>query len=166
MQNLAGDRGLWITVIIAIVFASGCGSAKPFKNTPQDQSGHPALYDRIGGTSAVTAIADQLVDRALADPNVNFRRAGYSNTFSPTPDRIAEVKMYLAQYIGMVCDGPQLYEGRNLLDVHHGMRISESEWYAFMDDLKAVLAASRIAQADQTDVLRRVAASHDVIVNK
>ena len=156
----------WTTALLWLALLSGgCGgNSQPFKNTPQ-QSG-TSLYQRIGGAPAVSAIADQLVDRAIADPNINFARNGHSRIWSPTPDHVAELKTYLAQYIGMICDGPQLYEGHNLMDVHRGMQISESEWYAFMDDLKAVLASSQIAWADQEEVLRRVAGSHDVVVDK
>jgi hemoglobin len=165
MQKSIRGMGLWLSAIL-LLCATGCGNAQSFKNTPQDLTGHATLYDRIGGNAVINAIADQLVDRALADPNVNFRRVGQTHPFSATPDHVAEVKTYISQYIGMICDGPQLYEGRNLLDVHRGMRISEAEWYAFMDDLKTILAASQISPADQLEVLRRVAASHDVIVNQ
>jgi hemoglobin len=160
---------MWSRFSIAILLAvlNGCGgTAQPFKNTPQGSGATATLYDRLGGAPAVFAIADELTDRAIADPNVNFTRAGHPHAWSPTHDHLAELKTHLAQYIGMVCDGPQLYEGRNLLDVHGGMRISESEWYAFMDDLKAVLASSRIDKEDQQEVLRRIAGSHDLIVDK
>ncbi|HSZ54533.1 MAG TPA: group 1 truncated hemoglobin [Tepidisphaeraceae bacterium] len=152
--------------LLVLAIESGCGgSSQPFKNTPQE-GGQTTLYQRIGGGPAVAAIADQLADRVIADPNVNFARAGHPHTWSPTPGHVAELKTYLAQYIGMICDGPQVYEGRNLLDVHRGMQISESEWYAFMDDLKSVLASSQIAWEDQNEVLRRVGGSRDVIVDK
>jgi hemoglobin len=157
---------LVVAGLVMLLTGTGCGSGapQPFKNTPAASG--PTLYDRIGGAAAVAAIADELADRVIADPNVNFARTGHPHAWSPTPDHVAELKTYLAQYIGMICDGPQLYEGRNLLEIHRGMRISESEWYAFMDDLKSILAKSTIQPIDQNELLRRVAGSHDVIVDK
>jgi hypothetical protein len=46
------------------------------------------------------------------------------------------------------------------------MQISQPEWDAFMDDLKAVLAKSRIRAEDQRELVSRVAGTHDVIVDK
>lgn len=156
-----------LALFVGFCCVSGCGNAPPhaFKNTP-DEQGESTLYERLGGSTAIYAIADNLTERTLADPRVNLQRMGHPHQWAATPDHIAELKMYLAQYFGMIADGPPLYEGKNLLDVHRGMKISEAEWYAFMDNLKAVLAASQIKPQDQNDLLSRIAASHDVIVDQ
>ena len=150
--------------------SSGCGNGsgnpQAAKNQPIEQPGVATLYDRLGGGPTVYAIADNLIEKTMTDPRVNLGRKGHERQWSATPDHIADLKMYWAQYLGMLADGPQLYEGRNMLDLHRGMKISESEWQAFMEDFKVVLGRSSIPQVDQRELIGRVAGTHDVIVDK
>lgn len=148
---------------------AGCGSGSappPAPGGPIRQAGASTLYDRLGGGPTVYAIADNLIETTMADPRVNLGRRGHEHQWSATPDHVAELKMYWAQYLGMLADGPQMYEGRNMLDLHRGMKISQREWDAFMEDFQRVLSKSRIATADQRDLVTRVAGVRDVIVDK
>ena len=156
------------TLVLLCLLAPGCvGSGNhPAKNEPQRSQGESTLYDRLGGGPAVYAIADNLIERTMSDPRVNLGRTGHQHVWVPTPGHVAELKTYWAQFLGMLADGPQYYEGRNMLDLHRGMQISQPEWDAFMDDFRQVLAASHARPADQQDLLARVAGTHDVIVDK
>jgi len=162
-RNLFG-----VPVVFTLAFVTGCGSsnAPAPKNEPIREPGTVTLYDRLGGGPTVYAIADNLIETTMADPRINLERLGHQHQWKPTPDHIAELKMYWAQFLGVLADGPQLYEGRNMLDLHRGMQISQAEWDAFMEDFTKVLARSQVAPADQSELLSRVAGTHDVIVNK
>jgi hemoglobin len=156
------------TLIAAVLTSASCTSTPSphVKNEPIRQPGAATLYDRLGGGPTVYAIADNLIERTMADPRVNLARTGHAHIWTATPDHIAELKMYWAQFLGMIADGPQLYEGRNMLDLHQGMQISQSEWEAFMDDFKRVMSASQIRPEDQRELISRVAGTHDAIVGK
>ena len=104
--------------------------------------GEVTLFDRLGGGSAIYAITDNFIDRAIADPRVNFQRKGHGHTWTATPDSVARLKLYWAQYLDMLADGPQVYEGRNIVDIHHSMGISEGEWVALIEDLKNSLTVA------------------------
>jgi hemoglobin len=158
-----------IVLPICLLWICGCGGGPPEGpaiNQPMRPPGQVTLYDRLGGQPAIYAITDNLIDRALRDPRVQFQRAGHEHTWAPTPDSVAQLKMYWAQFIGMLADGPQLYEGHNILDTHRGMDISEGEWLAFMEDLKQTLDQLRIPADQQQELITRVAATHDDVVNK
>ena len=159
---------LFSTVVLT-AWVVGCGSsnnAPAPKSEPYREPGTTTLYERLGGGPSVYAIADNLIETTMADPRVNLERLGQQHQWKPTRDKIAELKMYWAQYLGMVADGPQMYEGRNMLELHRGMKISQGEWDAFMEDFGNVLARSRIAEADQKELRDRVAATHDAIVGQ
>ena len=146
----------------------GCGpAASPadLRNQPIREPGEVTLYDRLGGGSAIYAIADNLIDRAMADPRVNFQRQGHAHTFNATPDSVARLKLYWAQFLDMLCDGPQTYEGHNIAESHHGMDISEGEWVALLDDLHQTLNQYHVPADQQKDLINRVASTHDVVVN-
>jgi hemoglobin len=147
----------------------GCGSigtGAPIKNEPQRPAGEQTLYQRLGGAPALTAIVDDWIERALRNPQVNFTRQGQPHPWQPTPDNLAQLKIYWTQYIEMLCDGPQIYEGRDLFTTHSGMRISESEWLALMQDLQRTLAALHEPVELERQLMRRVAGTHDAIVNQ
>lgn len=155
-------------IVFVCICTAGCGGAGSHasKNEPQRSNGESTLYERLGGGPAIYAIADNLIERTMSDPRVNLGRTGHQHVWTPTPDHVAELKTYWSQFLGMLADGPQMYEGRNMLDLHRGMQINQSEWDAFMDDFRQVLAVSHARPADQRDLLARVAGTHDVIVDK
>ena len=147
---------------------SGCGPAA----SPADLHSQPVrapaevtLYDRLGGGSAIYAITDSFIDRALADPRVNFQREGHAHSWTATLESTARLKLYWAQFLDVLCDGPQAYEGPNVAQTHQGMDISEGEWVALLDDLKKTLDQYHVPPDQQKDLIDRVAATHDVVVN-
>ena len=170
MNPSVGHIRPWFLLVCGLcALAAGCGqpgSAGQVKNEPIRDPGDLTLYERLGGGSAVYAITDNFIDRSVADSRVNFQRAGHAHTWTPTPDSVAQLKMYWAQFFGMLTDGPQVYEGRNMLEMHRGMDISEGEWLAMLDDLKKTLDQLNVAPALQKDFITRVAGTHDSIVNK
>jgi hemoglobin len=154
-------------VVVSLLLLSGCAGARgPIKNEPARAPGEATLFERLGGTPAVTAIVDDWVERAGRDPRVNFVREGHPHQWEATADNVAQMKIYWTQFIGMLCDGPQIYEGRDMFTAHTGMQISEGEWLAMMLDLKQTLDAFRVPIDQQQDLMRRVAGTHDAIVNK
>lgn len=152
----------------ALGLLAGCGSSVqgPVKNQPARAPGEQTLYDRVGGGGGIDAIVDRWIGRAIEDSRVNFGRQGHPHAWVADPDNLAQLKTYFSQYIGMLTDGPPVYEGRNLLTVHTGMNISEGEWLAFLDDLKKTLDDYQVPPDVQRDLLSRVAATRDVIVAK
>jgi hemoglobin len=159
----------WTFFGLAFLMSAGCGpAARPseLRNEPIRPPREQTLYDQLGGGPAIYAITDIFVDRAVADPRVNFQRQGHSHSYPMTGDALGHVKLYWAQYLDLLTEGPQVYEGRNLAEVHQGMDISEGEWLALLEDLKVTLHQFHVPVEQQNELLRRMAATHDVIVNR
>lgn len=157
-----------VAVTACVALGAGCGavgSGVPIKNEPQRPAGEQTLYQRLGGAPAVTAIVDDWIERALRDPQVDFTRQGHPHSWRPTPDNLAQLKIYWTQYVEMLCDGPQIYEGRDLFTAHGGMGISEGQWLAMMEDLQRTLEFFHVPRDPREQLLRRVAGTHDVIVD-
>ena len=156
-------------VICLSPLTSGCGrvgTPAEIDNQPDRVPGRVTLYDQLGGGSAIYSITSKFIDRVMDDRQVNFTRQGHPHAWTATPDAVAQVKLYWAQYLDMLSDGPQVYEGRNLMDVHRGMDISESEWVALLEDLKVTLEQFHVPPAPADELLRRVGATHDAVVNR
>ena len=53
----------------------------------------------------------------------------------------------------MATGGPDVYEGKNMLETHQGMNIDEAEFMAVCDDILDSLDKNQIAQREQEEVL-------------
>ena len=106
------------------------------------------LYDRLGGEAGVAAIAGQLIDRVVADPDLG-RSFKDSN--------IDRVKRLLAEQICDLSGGPCKYSGDSMHEVHAGHHISEAEFYGMVNDLRIILKSRHVDQRAANELLRLLA---------
>jgi hemoglobin len=102
------------------------------------------LYERLGGSDGITAIAADLVDLHLDNPRI-APRYGASD-----PDSI---KHAAATFFITGTGGPAVYQGRDMLSAHRGMNISTDEFMAVLDDALEALERNGIGQREQEEVL-------------
>ncbi len=85
-----------------------------------------SLYERLGGYDALTAVANDLLPRLQGDPQLGRFWKNRSD------DGIAREKQLLIDYLCASTGGPMYYTGRDMKTSHKGMKISESDWTAFL----------------------------------
>jgi hemoglobin len=130
----------------------------------KEKNAHPTLYERLGGDAGVKRIVDDFVDRALADPRVNWERKGVqhggilgikakSSEWTATPEKVEALKLHITQFVAVATGGPTLYEGERVAEVHKGMKITNAEFDASIGDLKATLDTLKIAAPEQKELL-------------
>jgi hemoglobin len=103
-----------------------------------------SLYERLGGTDAITAVVRALADRGAEDDRINQK---YART---NVDRlIKEVVDQLCEATG----GPCTYTGRNMTEAHANMGVTNGEFDAFMEDVVAVLDDFNVGKAEQDELL-------------
>src|SRR4029077_14615378 len=91
-----------------------------------------ALYERLGGYDAIAAVANDLLPRLRADPQLGRFWAHRGE------DGIMREKQLLIDFL--CAGGPMYYRGRDIVLTHKGMRISESDWNVFLGHAAATLA--------------------------
>jgi hemoglobin len=106
--------------------------------------GHHTLFDRLGGTSAITAVVDDFVARCAADDRINQK-------FARTD--IARLKSMLVDQISMATGGRATYTGRSMADTHRGMGVTAGEFDALVADLVATLDYFGVPAASQSELL-------------
>lgn len=137
----------------------------------------PTLYQRLGEEAGVQAVVADFVERALADPRVNWNRTGVrsggflgfrrrSAEWTPTEDDIARLELHLVQFIAVASGGPAQYDGRNLEDVHARLAISNAEFDASIGALKASLDALQVGLEEQKELLAIFESARSQIVRK
>lgn len=105
------------------------------------------LYERLGGYDAIAAVCDDLLPRLQADPQLGrfWLHRG--------EDGVSREKQLLIDFLCSSAGGPMYYTGRDMTITHKGMKISESDWSAFIGHLNATLDAFQVPQAECDDVL-------------
>lgn len=117
----------------------------------------PSLYARLGGEAGVTAITADLVDATARDP-VLGRSFAHSD--------LARVKRLLAEQICDLTGGGCRYTGDSMRDVHAGHAITEREFYAMVDILRATLRRHRVPLAARNELLALLAPMRRDIVER
>lgn len=83
----------------------------------------------MGGTDTMRRVVELLVDRAVADPSVNYDRGG---RYPQSAATIARTKSLALGFLSHALGGPLPYNGRSLADIHQPMAIHAAELDAFL----------------------------------
>jgi len=108
--------------------------------------GNKSLYERLGGYDAINAVANDLLPRLQGDPQLGRFWAHRGE------DGVKREKQLLVDFLCSCAGGPVYYRGRDMA-LCRGMRISESDWSAFLGHAAATLAKFRVPDAEQREVV-------------
>ncbi len=116
------------------------------------------LYERLGGYDAIAAVADNLLPRLQTDSQLaRFWQ-------HRAEDGLKREKQFLIDFLCSSAGGPLYYTGRDMKISHKGMRISESDWSAFLVHLDDTLSAFQVPQAERDEVVGFVQSTKGDIV--
>ena len=133
---------------------SGCA-------TMEDSSSMaPSLYKRLGGREGIALVAEAFVGNMAADPRVNERFKGMKG-----PD-IEKLKSNLADQICDATGGPCSYLGRDMKTTHKGMKITEAEWSATVENLGKALDKFKVGAKEKQELVGALAPMKSDIVGQ
>jgi hemoglobin len=113
------------------------------------QSTQNSLFHRLGGSQGIAALVDTIVELHLANPAIKARYAPLASD----AERFAVTKGHLRTFIEAGTGGPAEYTGRDMLETHRGMNVSETEYMAVIDDILGALRKHEIDEQSQKDML-------------
>jgi hemoglobin len=117
-----------------------------------------SLYERLGGYDAITAVANDLLPRLMADRLLGRFWQNRAH------DSIAREKQLLVDFLCASAGGPMYYTGRDMKLSHKGMGISEADWQAFLGHLNATLNIFEVPAPERSEVLAFVEGTKPDIV--
>lgn len=100
------------------------------------------LWDALGGEKVLANVVDRFVDLITADPKVNYTRDG---RYHLNEEILKSSKRAALEFISAATGGPYSYSGKNLRDIHKGMRISNEEFNAAVADFQQALVENGIS---------------------
>ncbi|MFZ5875683.1 MAG: group I truncated hemoglobin [Nitrospirota bacterium] len=141
-------RASWINVVaLGVLMAAGCSR---FAAQPE-----PSLYDRLGGTPAITAVVGDFLEAVGNDGRVKNQ---------PPPARVPALKQSLVDLVCQATGGPCVYKGRDMKAAHAGMGITQAEFDAVVDDLVKTLDKYEVPAREKNELLAMLAPMRDDIV--
>ena len=125
-----------IGILMAVgVLAAGCAGEMVEKKS---------LYDRLGGKPAITAVVDDFVGNVAADPRINGHFASTN---------VPRLKAMLVDQVCQATGGPCQYTGRDMKSAHAGMRITDAEFNALVEDLVMSLDKFKVPAPEKNELL-------------
>ena len=116
------------------------------------------LYERLGGYDAIAAVAANLLPRLMGDEALGRFWAHRGE------DGIRREGQLLIDFLCDKSGGPVYYTGRDMFISHKGMRISESDWTAFIGHLEATLDHFEVPSRERGEVLDFIESTRQDIV--
>jgi len=107
----------------------------------------PTLYKRLGGREGIALVVGDFVTNMSGDNRVNARFKDM---------KAADVEKLKSNLADQICDatgGPCSYLGRDMKATHQGMKITEAEWTATVENLSKALDKHNVALKDKSELL-------------
>ena len=114
-----------------------------------------SLFERIGGYEVIYATVDLFYTKILSDNTINF--------FFKDLD-ITSHKFKMRSFLSYAFGAPTEYEGKNLLDAHGHLLISEANFDTVSNHLLATLRELQIAQNEINEIMQIVAGTRNDIL--
>lgn len=122
----------------------------------------PTLYQRLGGIYAIAAVVDDFVERIMVDPRLNSNPL-VDEAHHKVPK--AGFKYLVTEMVGWATGGPQSYTGKSMRDSHAHLKITASEWEAFLDDFRETLNKFQVPPQEQAELFAIVNSTRlDIVV--
>jgi hemoglobin len=103
-----------------------------------------ALFDRLGGLPAITAVVDEFVNRTTTDPRIMYR------FFNTDP---VNLKRLLTEFVCLATGGPCTYTGRDMTSSHAGMDLVDDEFTALVENLAGALDKFHVPEQEKGELL-------------
>lgn len=108
------------------------------------QATQSSLYERLGKKEAITAVANDFVNRVAVDSRINGKFANAN---------IPRLKALLVEQICEASGGPCTYTGRDMKTTHAGLAITSEQFDALVGDLVATLNKFKVPEREKNELL-------------
>ena len=137
-MGLVRGIGLRIMLLVAAANFAACAT---MGDPP------PTLYKRLGGREGIAIVVGDFVTNMAGDSRVNARLKDMK------PADVEKLKSNLADQICDATGGPCSYLGRDMKTAHKGMKITDAEWSATVENLSKALDKNKVDAKDKSELL-------------
>ncbi len=132
---------LMLVAALAATTVTACGGSKKTTTAPVAEK---SLYDRLGGKDAINTVVGMMLTNIVADARINAR---FANSDAPA------LQGKLVDQICEATGGPCKYEGKDMKTAHTGMKVTEEEFGALVEDLVKALDDAKVGAKEKNELL-------------
>ena len=140
-------------LVVAGVLALAIGGCAGEQAMMKEKS----LYDRLGGLPAIQAVIDDFIGNVAGDARINQRFANAN---------IPKLKKNLVDQVCQATGGPCKYTGLSMKESHKGMKITDAEFGALVEDLVKSLDKFKVPAQEKGELLTALGGMKGDIVNQ
>jgi len=115
------------------------------------------LFEQMGGKAGIDRLVDVSVDLYLADPRINMHFA---------ESNIERIRLQFKDQFCHVAGGPCAYKGLNMAEAHKGLKLTNYDFAAVVEDLQIAMDKMGLPFAVQSRFLARLAPMRPDVVTK
>jgi hemoglobin len=121
----------------------------------------PSLYERLGGVYSIATVVDDFIDRIMIDARLNANPAVDEAHHRVSP---AGFKYLVTEMVCWATGGPQKYTGKSMAESHADLKITSTEWDAFLNDFQQTLDKFSVPAEEQAELKAIVNSTRSDIV--
>ena len=145
------------TIVFLSIFLTNCSNKKEQNKVNQENLAEInvntnleiSLFERLGGEEGISLIVDDIVQAHLDNAEIN-------HVFLPlkeSPEKFESFKTHVKEFLSSGTGGGAVYTGKDLPSAHKGLKTSEKEFMAAVDDILGVLSRHNIDEETKKDML-------------
>ena len=115
------------------------------------------LYDRLGGKDAIKKVVHEFVGIVVKDARI---KKFFAKTNGP------KLEGLLVDQVCEATGGPCKYKGKSMADAHKGMKVSDADFTALVEDLTKALDKFKVPDKEKTELLTALGGMKGDIVGK
>lgn len=146
-----------LIIALALGGSSTIALADMAKKEPpkKEEKKEKSLYDRLGGEKAVAAVVKDFLANVTGDKRINkfFAKADAK-----------KLEKLLNEQVCEATGGGCKYSGKNMKDAHKGMKVSEADFTAIVEDLTKALDKHKVGKKEKDELLGALAGMKGDIV--
>jgi len=152
-------RSITVVSSLLVLLAAGCGGgAKSTKADPPPAAApDKTLFERLGGMPAIEAVVKDFLGNVGADARINGRFAGTD---------LGHLEKMLDEQVCAATGGPCTYTGKSMAAAHAGMKVTDVEFDALVEDLAKSLDKFSVPAREKGELLGALGGMKSDIVGK
>lgn len=141
----------------AFLITIACASLMACSGPPAQQAGGDALFQGLGAKPGIRNIVSALVPMLLADPRIK-------DSFTDIDMKILALR--LEEQFCVLSGGPCIYKGKDMVEIHDGLNITNAQFNALAEDLQLAMERNAVPARVQNQLLAKLAPMQRGIVTK
>lgn len=108
-----------------------------------------SIYEKLGGEEGVSLIVEDIVSQHMENEKIQH----YFLPLKENPEHFNQFKQHVKDFLSAGTGGEVEYKGRDMVNAHKGLNLSESDFLEGIDDILLVLDRHKVDRNSRNELL-------------